>query len=97
MREFCELAFARVGLPLTWEGQGDDEKGLAVDGRVLVAIDPAYFRPTEVGSLLGDAAKAKAKLGWKPRVRFQDLVAIMVDSDLALAGSERAAGDRRGR
>lgn len=82
VREFCELAFARVGLPLRWEGEGLGEKGLGPGGRVLVEVDPRYFRPTEVELLLGDATKARERLGWRPRVGFRQLVEMMVDSDL---------------
>ncbi|MDI9622731.1 MAG: GDP-mannose 4,6-dehydratase [Acidobacteriota bacterium] len=86
VREFCELAFARVGLPLRWEGEGQNEKGIAADGRVLVEVDPRYFRPTEVELLLGDATKAHERLGWRPRVGFRELVEMMVDADLAAVG-----------
>jgi GDPmannose 4,6-dehydratase len=83
VREFCDLAFARAGLPLTWEGSGVDERGLGPDGRVLVAVDPKYFRPTEVDLLLGDSAKARRVLGWQPTVSFRSLVEMMVDADRA--------------
>ena len=93
VREFCELAFSHAGMPLTWNGTGVSEKGFGPDGRVHVEIDPYYFRPTEVDLLLGDAHRAQEKLGWKPRVTFQELVRLMVDSDLAVAAAEcRAAG-----
>jgi GDPmannose 4,6-dehydratase len=82
VREFCELAFARAGLPITWEGDGVDEKGLASDGRVLIEVDPHYYRPTEVDALIGDYSKAKEILGWEPNVSFRELVEIMVDYDL---------------
>ncbi|MBL8786650.1 MAG: GDP-mannose 4,6-dehydratase, partial [Deltaproteobacteria bacterium] len=78
----------RVGLPLTWEGHGVDEVGRGPDGRVLVAIDPAYFRPAEVDLLLGDASRARAELGWTPKVTFRELVTIMVDHDVAEAARE---------
>jgi GDPmannose 4,6-dehydratase len=83
VREFCELAFARVGLPLRWEGKGEAEKGLGPDGRCLVAVDPRYFRPSEVDLLLGDATRARTELGWKPKMSFGELVDTMVDHDLA--------------
>jgi GDPmannose 4,6-dehydratase len=93
VREFCELAFAHAGMPLTWSGTGVSEKGIGPDGRARIEIDPYYFRPTEVDLLLGDAQKAHEKLGWKPRVTFQELVRLMVDNDLAVAAAEcRAAG-----
>jgi GDPmannose 4,6-dehydratase len=82
VREFCELAFARVGLPLTWCGQGLDEQGLGPDGRCLVSVDPRYFRPAEVELLLGDASKARTRLGWEPTTRFVALVEMMVEADL---------------
>jgi GDPmannose 4,6-dehydratase len=82
VREFCELAFARVGLSLTWRGQGLDEQGLGPDGRCLVRVDPRYFRPAEVELLLGDASKARARLGWEPTTRFAALVEMMVEADL---------------
>jgi GDPmannose 4,6-dehydratase len=85
VREFCNLAFARVGLPLTWEGRGVEEKGVEPRGRVLVEVDPRYFRPTEVDLLLGDASKAREQLGWSSRVSFEELVYRMVDDDLAQA------------
>ena len=83
VREFCDLAFARVGLPLRWAGDGLDEKGYAADGRVLVEIDPEFFRPAEVDALIGDASKAREKLGWTPTTSFERLVEMMVDHDLA--------------
>jgi GDPmannose 4,6-dehydratase len=88
VREFCEAAFACAGLELTWTGKGIEEKGIGPDGRVVVELDPRYLRPTEVEHLMGDPSKAMAKLGWKPRVRFERLVEMMVESDLALASRE---------
>lgn len=82
VREFCELAFAKVGLPLTWQGSGADERGVAPDGCVLVEVDPHYYRPTEVDVLIGDYTKAQRLLGWAPRVTFEELVRIMVDYDV---------------
>jgi len=82
VREFCELAFAHAGMPITWKGEGEDEHALGPDGRVLIRIDPAYFRPAEVDLLLGNPAKAKADLGWEPKVKFEQLVKMMVDSDM---------------
>lgn len=92
VRELCEQAFDCVGIPITWEGQGLEEKGIANDGRVLVELDPRYLRPTEVEHLLGDPAKAKAKLGWEPRVGFEALVKMMVEHDMALVSRESPAG-----
>ncbi len=82
VREFCELAFAHAGLPIRWEGQGVDAEGRGADGRVLIEVDPRYFRPTEVDLLQGDATKARNELGWQPRVSFKELVALMVNADV---------------
>lgn len=83
VREFCELAFKNVGVNLKWEGEGVDEKGIdANTGKVLVSISSKYFRPSEVDLLLGDAGKAKKKLGWTPKVSFEELVKMMVESDI---------------
>ena len=91
VREFCERAFGRAGWKLDWQGRGREEKGVdAATGRVLVEIDPAYLRPTEVEHLRGDASLAKAKLGWAPTVDFESLVDLMTDADLALAERESA-------
>jgi GDPmannose 4,6-dehydratase len=93
VREFCERAFGRAGWTLAWRGRGSDEKGVdAGTGRVLVEIDPAYLRPTEVEHLRGDASRARALLGWQPKVGFDALVDLMTDADLALAAREAAAG-----
>jgi GDPmannose 4,6-dehydratase len=83
VREFCEMAFAHAGLPLTWAGSGVSEKGLGPGGRVLIEIDPRYFRPTEVDTLIGDYAKARTQLGWSPTVDFATLVRNMVEADEA--------------
>ncbi|MBI5164075.1 MAG: GDP-mannose 4,6-dehydratase [Magnetospirillum sp.] len=84
VREFVELAFAHIGITLRWEGAGVDEKGIdAATGRVLIEIDPRYFRPTEVDLLIGDPAKAREILGWVHTVPFAELVREMVDYDLA--------------
>jgi GDPmannose 4,6-dehydratase len=88
VRAFCEHAFARLDMPLTWQGTGEDEVGLDPDGRAVVAVDPRYYRPAEVDLLLGDPSRARAELGWEPQVDFQGLVEMMVDADLALAKSE---------
>lgn len=85
VREFVERAFAEVGITIGWKGAGVDEYGLDVkSGRVLIAIDPGYFRPTEVDFLLGDPTKAHEKLGWTHKTTFPDLVAEMVASDLVI-------------
>jgi GDPmannose 4,6-dehydratase len=83
VREFCDIAFAHIGLPIKWQGRGVEERGLGPDGRVLIEVDPNYFRPAEVDLLLGDASKAERELGWKPRVTFEGLAKMMVDADLA--------------
>ena len=84
VREFTTLAFKEVGIELRWEGKGIDEKGIdARTGKVLVEIDPKYFRPAEVEQLLGDPTKAKTLLGWNPqKTSFQELVKIMVEHDM---------------
>ncbi|XP_076763194.1 GDP-mannose 4,6 dehydratase [Xylocopa sonorina] len=85
VREFVEAAFQYVGRTIKWEGEGVNEIGLdAQTGQVLVRINPKYFRPTEVDVLLGDASKAKEKIGWKPTVTFEALVKDMMDFDLEL-------------
>ena len=86
VREFATLAFRFAGIDLKWEGEGVDEKGIDVSsGKVLVEVDPKYFRPAEVEELLGDPSKARKVLGWNPRkTSFEDLVRIMVEHDLAL-------------
>ncbi|HTY22671.1 MAG TPA: GDP-mannose 4,6-dehydratase [Desulfomonilaceae bacterium] len=90
VREFIERAFKEVGIAIAWQGQGRDEKGIDVEtGRTLVAIDPRYFRPTEVDFLLGDATKAREVLGWKPKVGFGELVRRMVIADLREAEKEQ--------
>ena len=85
VREFLELAADEVGMPIEWDGKGVDQKGYDSQGRVIVKIDPTYFRPTEVDSLVGEATKARDKLGWKPKISFRELVAEMVSSDLDAA------------
>lgn len=86
VREFTTMAFERVGIKLRWEGEGVNERGIdCTTGKVLVEVDPRFFRPSEVDELLGDPAKAREKLGWNPRkTSFQELVNIMVDSDVRL-------------
>jgi GDPmannose 4,6-dehydratase len=83
VREFIELAAKAVGISIGWEGQGLDEKGIDTDsGNELVCIDPRYFRPTEVDTLLGDSTKARQQLGWAPKTTFSKLVKEMVATDL---------------
>ena len=89
VREFVELGFAHVGRTIAWRGKGVEEVGIDIKtGRDLVRIDSRYFRPTEVDQLLGDASKAQAKLNWRHKVSFKQLVAEMVESDLALLQQE---------
>ncbi|NCO52153.1 MAG: GDP-mannose 4,6-dehydratase [Deltaproteobacteria bacterium] len=83
VREFVEMAFKEVDIEIRWKGKGVDEKGVdSKTGKVLVEVDPTYFRPTEVESLLGDPSKAKEKLGWEPKISFSDMVAEMVREDI---------------
>ncbi len=96
VREFCELAFTRLGMDVEWQGSGLNERGIdRTTGRVLVEIDPRYLRPSEVDLLLGDATKARVKLGWTPRTTFGQLVDMMVDHDLELARDELHLRGRR--
>ncbi len=82
VREFIEKAFAALGMPVEWKGNGIDETGInAKSGKIIIRIDPKYFRPTEVDLLLGDSTKAKRLLGWKPSVTFEELVELMVKAD----------------
>jgi GDPmannose 4,6-dehydratase len=91
VREFVEKAFAQIGIRIAWKGKGVDEKGLdAASGRVLIQVDPRYFRPTEVDHLVGDPSKARAKLGWRHTVSFEQLVAEMVAADLKEMSAERS-------
>jgi GDPmannose 4,6-dehydratase len=84
VREFAEKAFACIGRTIEWRGSGLAEQGLDKrDGRVLIEVDPRYFRPTETDALLGDPSKARQRLGWRHKVTFDELVREMVDSDLA--------------
>jgi GDPmannose 4,6-dehydratase len=93
VREFVERAFAEVGRSIEWRGRGADETGIDVrSGKAVVRIDPVYFRPTEVDYLIGDASKARRKLGWAPKTSFTDLVKEMVASDLEEARREVANG-----
>ena len=83
VREFIEIAARQLDLSIRWVGEGIDEKGINEETeQIMVAVDPQYFRPTEVQDLLGDAGKARKKLGWKPRIAFKQLVAEMVEADM---------------
>lgn len=92
VREFAEKAFARLGMPVEWQGSGVHEKGVdAKTGKIVIEIDPKYFRPAEVDLLLGDPSKARQKLGWQPKVTFEELVVMMTDADLKDAEREKRA------
>jgi GDPmannose 4,6-dehydratase len=83
VREMIELAAGKLGISIAWTGQGAEETGVdQATGKAIVAIDPRYFRPTEVDTLLGDSTKARHKLGWKPQIGFEELIGEMVASDL---------------
>lgn len=85
VRDFVNFAAEELGINVRWEGDGVEEKGYDATGKCIVAVDPRYFRPTEVETLLGDASKAKEKLGWTPKITFKELVAEMVREDLKSA------------
>lgn len=85
VREFVEIAAQEIGLSIIWQGEGISEKGYDVKGNCIIAVDPRYFRPTEVETLLGDATKAKEKLGWTPKISFKELVSEMIREDLKAA------------
>jgi GDPmannose 4,6-dehydratase len=95
VREFAEKAFANIGRRIDWQGAGVEEKGIdARSGEVLIEIDPRYFRPTEVGLLLGDPSKARERLGWRHKTTFEELVTEMVEADLAAVRREEARKNR---
>ena len=85
VRDFVNASAQELGISITWKGEGIEEKGYDTNGKCLVSVDPRYFRPTEVESLLGDPGKAKEKLGWVPKVSFEDLVAEMTLEDFKAA------------
>lgn len=90
IRKFCEMTFKELGMEIEWQGHGVDEKGIDRNtGKVLIEIDPRYFRPAEVDLLLGDASKAKAKLGWQPKYDLEALCREMVKEDLQEAKREK--------
>jgi GDPmannose 4,6-dehydratase len=91
VREFVEIAAREMGILVQWRGRGVEECGYDEQGRCVVRVDPRYFRPTEVDSLLGDAAKARLRLGWKPRTTFQELVTEMVIADVRAAERDQLA------
>jgi len=85
VRQFVEIAAKELGIAIKWKSKGVDEKGYDADGKCIVQVDPRYFRPTEVETLLGDPSKAKQKLGWTPKITFHELVSEMVREDLKSA------------
>ena len=85
VRDFVNAAAKELGISISWQGEGVDEKGYDANGTCIVAVDPRYFRPTEVDTLLGDPTKAREKLGWTPKTTFKQLVAEMVREDLKSA------------
>jgi GDPmannose 4,6-dehydratase len=100
VREFVDLAFSELGVELKWEGEGREEVGIVVksndpplQGKKIVAVDPRYFRPTEVETLLGDPSKAKAKLGWVPEITFYEMVKEMWNHDYKLAKRDKLCND----
>jgi GDPmannose 4,6-dehydratase len=89
VREFIEESAKTLGMKIAWKGKGSKEKGVDKNtGRVIIEIDPLYFRPAEVDILIGDYSKAEKKLGWKPKVTFKELAKIMTLNDLELARKE---------
>lgn len=95
VREFCEMAFAELGIGIRWKGWGVHEKGYDRDSnRCLIEVDPRYFRPTEVETLLGDSTKAREKLGWTPKISFKALVEEMVREDLEEARKDKVCQDK---
>jgi len=89
VREFAEIAFMHAGIEVEWQGEGINEKGIdKATGKVVVKVNPQFFRPAEVEVLLGNPAKAEQKLGWKRENSFSDLVRRMVENDLQLVGKE---------
>ena len=96
VREFCELVFKEIGIDLVWKGKRVKEKGIdKKTGKVLIEIDPKYFRPSEVNSLLGDTSKARKILKWKPKIGFNDLVKEMVASDIAALNKTMSRNNNR--
>ena len=89
VRNFVETAARKLDMAISWVGEGVDEQGVDEDGRSIIRIDPRYFRPTEVQTLLGDSTKARDKLGWVPKISFDQLVTEMVQEDLKLAKREK--------
>ncbi len=93
VRQFVDAAAREIGMSIRWEGSGVEERGFDEAGRCIVRVDPEYFRPAEVDSLLGDASKARRKLGWQPRTSFRELVAEMAREDMRKAEKDRLVLD----
>ena len=85
VRDFVTAAARQLDMQIQWSGEGSKEQGLDAQGQIRVLVDPRYYRPTEVETLLGDASKAREKLGWTPTISFEELVADMVKSDFDIA------------
>ena len=90
VRQFVEIAAQEIGLEVNWRADGAEEQGIDQHGRTIVAVDPRYFRPAEVETLLGDSSKARANLGWIPKISFKELVSEMIQKDLTAAERELA-------
>lgn len=97
VREFVELAAHTLGITIRWDGVGLDEKGYDQNGKVIIEVDPRYFRPTEVETLLGDASKARKKLGWVAKISFAELVEEMVLEDMRIVNDELVVSHSRSR
>jgi GDPmannose 4,6-dehydratase len=97
VREFIEVAAAALKMTISWRGRGIKEKGYDASGKCIVSVDPRYFRPAEVDSLLGNASKARVKLGWTPKVSFEGLVKEMATYDLRIARNERLVARHGGK
>ena len=89
VRDFTKKAADFLNIPLTWEGHGVDERGINDDGNVIVRVDPLYFRPAEVETLLGDITLAKKELNWKPTISIDQLIEEMIQGDMKLAEKEK--------
>jgi GDPmannose 4,6-dehydratase len=95
VREFIDVAADTLKMKISWKGRGVKEKGYDETGKCIVSVDPRYFRPSEVDTLLGDAGKARRKLNWKPKVSFESLVKEMAHSDLKQARDDKLIASRR--
>lgn len=93
VRDFVNAAAAEIDMKITWSGEGVDERGYDASGKCIVSVDPRYFRPAEVETLLGDATKAKEKLGWTPKITFEELVTEMMREDMRSAERDKVVKD----